>query len=60
MFWLVSSIFLFAPLDHRSHVYAAKRTSDLLGDTETWPAYIDSLVKEWSTFNLAVGTLSLL
>ena len=58
MFWLLSSICLFAPLEHRSHIYAAKRTSVLCGDAETWPVYIDSLVREWSTFDLAVGTLS--
>jgi hypothetical protein len=53
-FILLSVICFGAPLDQRKHINAAKRSSDLRGDLETWPAYVEQLVREWSTFNLAV------
>ena len=54
LFGLISTICFFAPIDQRKHIYSAKRNSALRGDVETWPAYIETLVREWSTFNLAV------
>jgi hypothetical protein len=50
-FWftLISAIFLFAPLDQRMHIHTAKINS----------MYVETLVQEWSTFNLAVRYISL-
>ena len=36
-----------------------KWSSAFQGDVETWPAYIETLVWEWSIFNLAVCSLCL-
>lgn len=58
-FTLISAIFLFAPLDQRMHIHAAKIHSDLRGDIDTWPTYVETLVREWSTFNLAVRSVYL-
>jgi len=39
------------------HIHTAKINSDLRGDLDTWPTYVETLVREWSTFNLAATVL---
>jgi hypothetical protein len=43
------------PFIHRRHITLAQKNSELRGDEKTWPIYVDGLVREWSTFNLAVS-----
>ena len=56
-FVLVSFLCFGVPFIHRRHINLAQRNSELRGDEKTWPTYIEGLVREWSTFNLAVRTL---
>lgn len=53
-FTLVSFFCFGSPFSHREHIAVARRNSEVRGDEKTWPAYIEDLVREWSTFNLAV------
>jgi len=53
----IISYFCFGvPFIHRRHITLAQKNSELRGDEKTWPIYIDSLVREWSTFNIAVSS----
>jgi hypothetical protein len=55
-FTVLSFLCFGVPFIHRRHINLAQRNSELRGDEKTWPAYIEGLVREWSTFNLAVCT----
>ena len=55
-FWVLSCLCLSAPMRYRANIYAARRRAELCGDK--CPSYVDTLVREWSTYNLMVGTLS--
>lgn len=54
-FLSISWICFGVPFIHREHISLAQESSELRGDERTWPAYVESLVQEWSTFNLAVS-----
>jgi len=56
-FRLISAIFFFAPVDQRTHIRIARKSSKNRGDVETWSVYVNSLVREWSTFNLGATVL---
>jgi len=57
LFTLISIICFFAPVDQRAHIRIAKKRSENRGDEETWPIYVETLVREWSTFNLGATVL---
>ncbi|KIM73504.1 hypothetical protein PILCRDRAFT_829091 [Piloderma croceum F 1598] len=58
MWFMVLSFLCFGvSFIHRRHINVAQQNSELRGDQKTWPVYIESLVREWSTFNLAATVL---
>jgi len=55
VFKLISFFCFGAPTTHYGHIEASAKRAKLHGDIHIWPTYIQTLVSDWTTFNLAVS-----
>ena len=56
-FKLISIICFGAPTTHWGHITVSAKRAKLHGDIHIWPTYVQTLVKDWTTFNLAVSSI---